>query len=354
MSASTTASRPGRRGRRQGHAPRRRGSTAIAARSRWLPYLLLLPAVLLELLIHIVPMLVGIWMSFVELTSSTSRTGRPAPWAGLDNYAVAVDFDAPHRRGPAALVPRHRRLHAARGRPLLASGHGGRRRCCSTPSAAAASLRTMFLVPYALPVYAGVITWSFMLQRDNGLVNHVLRRQPPPDRRPPVLADRRQQPSASMRHRGGLAAAGRSRSSCLMAGLQNIPRDLYEAAAVDGAGDLAPAAPHHAAVAAAGQPGAGAGAVPVDVQRLQHAVRAVRHGQPPERPTSSRSTSTTSFVTWNFGIGSAMSVLLLLFLLRRDRRLPAAHLANAKDADACIEPPSARRWHRRVLPLVPA
>ncbi len=35
-------------------------------------------------------------------------------------------------------------------------------------------LRTMFLVPYSLPIYAGVITWSFMLQRDNGLLNHVL------------------------------------------------------------------------------------------------------------------------------------------------------------------------------------
>ena len=38
-------------------------------------------------------------------------------------------------------------------------------------------LRALFLVPYALPVYAAVITWSFMFQRDNGLVNHVLHDQ---------------------------------------------------------------------------------------------------------------------------------------------------------------------------------
>ena len=37
-------------------------------------------------------------------------------------------------------------------------------------------LRTLFLVPYALPIYAGIITWSFMLQRDNGLLNHVLQK----------------------------------------------------------------------------------------------------------------------------------------------------------------------------------
>ena len=38
-------------------------------------------------------------------------------------------------------------------------------------------LRTIFLMPYALPVYAAVITWAFMLQRDTGLVNHVLHDQ---------------------------------------------------------------------------------------------------------------------------------------------------------------------------------
>ncbi len=32
-------------------------------------------------------------------------------------------------------------------------------------------------MPYALPVYAAVITWAFMFQRDTGLVNHVLHDQ---------------------------------------------------------------------------------------------------------------------------------------------------------------------------------
>ena len=37
-----------------------------------------------------------------------------------------------------------------------------------------ALLRTLFLVPYALPIYAGVITWKFMLERDTGMVNTLL------------------------------------------------------------------------------------------------------------------------------------------------------------------------------------
>ena len=34
--------------------------------------------------------------------------------------------------------------------------------------------RTLFLVPYALPMYAGIIAWKFMLQKDTGAVNHFL------------------------------------------------------------------------------------------------------------------------------------------------------------------------------------
>src|SRR5699024_11458837 len=37
--------------------------------------------------------------------------------------------------------------------------------------------RTLFLVPYALPLYAAVITWNFMLQRDTGVINHLLGNQ---------------------------------------------------------------------------------------------------------------------------------------------------------------------------------
>src|SRR5687768_18556296 len=71
----------------------KRGPERRPGLSRWLPYLLLAPAVLLELLIHILPMLVGIWMSFVKLTKFFIANWSAAPWAGFNNYRVAVDFD---------------------------------------------------------------------------------------------------------------------------------------------------------------------------------------------------------------------------------------------------------------------
>ncbi|MFI2239489.1 hypothetical protein [Streptomyces chrestomyceticus] len=55
-----------------------------------LPYLLLLPALALELLIHLVPMAVGVAMSFKELTQFFIRDWNAAPWSGLANFRIAV------------------------------------------------------------------------------------------------------------------------------------------------------------------------------------------------------------------------------------------------------------------------
>ena len=51
----------------------------------WLPYVLLAPAVVLELVIHVVPMLTGIYMSFLKLTKFFIANWAAAPFAGLRN-----------------------------------------------------------------------------------------------------------------------------------------------------------------------------------------------------------------------------------------------------------------------------
>ncbi len=121
-------------------------------------------------------MVIGIVVSFRELTQFYIRDWGTAPWAGFDNYAMSLDFDAPV--GEALLksfftIPVHGALWSACAgcwawppRVFMQESFRGR-----------GFLRTIFLVPYALPVYAAVITWSFMFQRDNGLVNHVLHDQ---------------------------------------------------------------------------------------------------------------------------------------------------------------------------------
>lgn len=277
-----------------------------------LPYLLLLPALLLELLVHLVPMVIGTVVSFKELTQFHLRDWDTAPWAGFGNYSLAVDFDAPV--GEALLNSFVTTCLFT----LLSVG------LCWLLGAAAAIfmqenfrgrglLRTLFLVPYALPVYAAVITWSFMFQRDNGLVNHVLHDQLGLTGSPPfwLIGDNGFAALLVVSVWKGWPFA----FLIIMAGLQNIPRDLYEAAALDGAGtwqqirritlpSLRPV-----------------NQVLVLVLFLwtfnDFNTPYVLFGEaaPESANLISLHIYQSSFQTWNFGTGSAMSVLLLLFLL---------------------------------------
>jgi len=276
------------------------------------PYLLVLPALLLELLVHIVPMLVGIWMSFVELTQFYIRQWSSAPWAGLGNYKVALDVDSPIGRdllhsftisvlytGVVVAISWGLGMAAALVLQQTFRGRG--------------TLRTMFLVPYALPIYAGVITWSFMFQRDNGLINHVL------------VENLHLTGEASFWLIGNksfiamaIVAIWRSWPFAflmLTAGMQSIPPDLYDASAVDGAGVWRQA--RHITMAMLR---------PVNVVLVlmlflwtfnDFNTPFVLFGPtaPKQADIISIHIYSNSFVSWNFGLGSAMSVLLLLFLL---------------------------------------
>ncbi|MFD5204643.1 carbohydrate ABC transporter permease [Streptomyces sp. NPDC058375] len=302
------------RGTSRGTGGARRRLPRIPDRIRQggLPYLLLLPAVLLELLIHIIPMVIGIVMSFRQLTQFFINNWGAAPWSGLDNYRIAVDIDAPI--GEALLHSFFVTcvftffsvglawLFGTAAAILLQESFRGR-----------GVLRTIFLVPYALPVYAAVITWAFMFQRDNGLINHVLHDQLGITDEPSfwLIGDNSIYALIIVSVWKGWPFA----FLMLMAGLQNIPRELYEAASIDGAG------------------------IWQQIRRITlPSLRPVNQvlvlvlflwtfndfntpfvlfgkSAPENADLISVHIYQSSFVTWNFGTGSAMSVLLLLFLL---------------------------------------
>jgi multiple sugar transport system permease protein len=280
----------------------------------WFPYAIVAPAVLLELAIHIIPMLTGIWMSFVELTKFYIRRWTEAPAAGLDNYKIALNFNS------------------TVGKQLL---HSFLITCAFTVlvvgiswalgMAAAVALqkpfrsrglwRTLFLVPYALPLYAGIITWNFMFQRDTGVVNHVLVDQL-------HLAGGGDRPFWLIGSNAfvSLVTVAIWRMwpfafLMLMAGLQSIPGDVYEASALDGATPFRQwrriTLPMLASV----------NVVLLLVMFLwvfnDFNTPYVLFGtaQPPAGDLISFRIYNASFLTWDFGVGSAMSVLLLLFLL---------------------------------------
>ncbi|MFH8976208.1 carbohydrate ABC transporter permease [Streptomyces sp. NPDC017890] len=291
-------------------APRRRRSGRLRHIS--LPYLLLLPALLLELLVHLVPMVIGVVVSFRELTQFYIRDWGTAPWAAFDNYSLAVDFNAPV--GEALLNSFLTTCLFT----VLSVG------LCWLLGVAAAVfmqesfrgrgfLRTLFLVPYALPVYAAVITWAFMFQRDNGLINHVVHDQLGLTDSPPfwLIGDNSFVALLVVSVWKGWPFA----FLIVMAGLQNIPREIYEAAALDGAGIWQQV--RRITLPALGP----VNQVLVLVLFLwtfnDFNTPFVLFGEaaPEAADLISLHIYQSSFQTWNFGTGSAMSVLLLLFLL---------------------------------------
>jgi multiple sugar transport system permease protein len=281
-------------------------------RRELLPYLLILPAVVLELLIHIVPLLFGVGISFLKLTQFYLRNWTAAPVAGFDNYRLALDFN--QAAGQALL---HSFL-VTLGFTALVVGFSwmlGMAAAVFTQRSfrGRGLIRTVFLIPYALPVFASVIVWSFMFQRDTGIVNHVLVDQL-------HLVDQRPFWLIGENSFYSLVIVEVWRSwpfafLCLTAGMQSIPQDLYEAAALDGAGVFAQ-------IRWVTMP------MLNSVNRvvlivlflwtfLEFTVPYVLFGKsaPEQADLISMHIYQNSFVTWNFGTGSAMSVLLLMFLL---------------------------------------
>ena len=297
--------------RRPATPPRAPARPARRTRRSLLPYLLLVPAVVLELGVHVVPMVVGVWMSLLELTQFHIRDWSTAPFVGLDNYRATLDVDTAagqellHSYWVTAAY-----TVASVGLSWLLGIAAAV--VLQRPFRGRAFLRTLFLTPYALPIYAAVVTWSFMFQRDTGLVNQVLLDTGITDHRPfwliggnsfvavLVVSVWRSWPFAFL---------------CLMAGLQNVPDDMYEAAYIDGAGFW---------------------------RRFQYVtlpmLRPVNQvlllvlflwtfndfntpyllfggSAPPAADLVSIHIYQSSFIIWDFGAGSAMSVTLLLFLL---------------------------------------
>lgn len=150
------------------------GRFAQEWRKNGLAYLLILPAILFTLMIHIVPMFQGIYMSFLKLNQYTLRQFLNAPFIGLENYtAILFDAENPIRLG-LALAARNTAIYTvvvttgvlivAMAVALLVNRNFKGRNL----------VRTFFLLPWVVPSYVVGIVWGFMWHQDNGLVNRIL------------------------------------------------------------------------------------------------------------------------------------------------------------------------------------
>lgn len=148
------------------------------SRRRWinrsLPYVLMAPAVLAIIFVQVIPMIAAVAMSFMGLNQFTIRDWTSAPLVGVDNYAVVlgswnVISQALFRSFLVTVGYTVVIVAASCGLGMiaavfLAEEMRGRR-----------ILGSIFMLAFALPSFAAAILWTFMFQ-PNGAVNVVFGR----------------------------------------------------------------------------------------------------------------------------------------------------------------------------------
>jgi len=162
-SAATAAAGPGpaapaEPGHRQ---PRRRGVT-----QQQRPLWLLAPGGLLMIVIVIIPLLLAIYISMIDLDQYTLRRWLDAPFIGLQNFTEAFQSGLPKSiwisvsfavLSTIATVP-----FGVAAAVATQNRYRGR-----------AAVRAAFLIPYVLPSFVVATVWRTMLQPD-GIVNTLL------------------------------------------------------------------------------------------------------------------------------------------------------------------------------------
>ncbi len=207
---------------------RRTGSYSLAARDRRFGYGLVAPAVIVLLAITAFPLVYNIWNSFHHVDYLFPAA--LGTFAGVDNYkemfsggqflpslyrtlgftavSVAVEFAI----GMALALALNRKFH---GRPIV---------------------RAAILIPWAVPTVVSGLLWKSMFDPQNGFVNYILTELHLPLAHTTWLGQ-------TWTAWGAILVADAWRNTpfvalLLLAGLQVIPRDVYEAAKIDGAGTL--------------------------------------------------------------------------------------------------------------------
>src|SRR5437867_1683063 len=203
------------------HAPR--GTRGAARRQARTAYVFLAPGLLLFVVFRVYPLLEGLRLSFTN-----ARLGRPSlAYVGAANYTRLLDDTRFHvslantafytiaSTLPILVIPLGLALALNRG-------------------ALRTVLRGVFFFPFTLSVVTVGLTWLWLLDPVVGPFNYYLRAAGVPARS--WLAD----PSTAMWAIIATTVWWVTGYYLViyLAGLQDIPRDLYEAAALDGAGSV--------------------------------------------------------------------------------------------------------------------
>ena len=197
-----------------------------------LAYALIAPALVAMLIIHVIPIVSGICMSFLKLNQFTLNQFLRAPFIGLDNYkAVLLDPNSTMRSGFFDAF-RNTAIFAVSCSILVISIGLLLAILLNRKFKFQGLARTLLMTPWIVPSFVVGLLWGFMWQQD-GIINriivdvlHIMPEKTYWLTGPKVLI-------AIM-----IPTIWRTVPFVmlmLLAGLQQIPEDFYEAAEIDGA-----------------------------------------------------------------------------------------------------------------------
>jgi multiple sugar transport system permease protein len=215
-------------------APRLRRRAGAAAARRRLAWMLIAPAALFMVLVHGLPALGGVYLSFKELNTFTFAQLFDAPSAGLGNYTgILFDADNPLRSGFFGAVQNTAVYTFFTVGGTLAGGLAVAL-LLNRPIRGQRLIRTLMLTPWIVPSFVVALLWQFMWQSDVGIVNKVLVDYTGLLSERPVWLSGQNSLFAII-----VPSVWRGLPFAMLiffAGLQAIPPELAEAAAIDGAG----------------------------------------------------------------------------------------------------------------------
>ena len=186
--------------------------------------------------VHLLPTAGGFLLSFKNLNTFTFSRLFAAPWAGLANYrSILFDSGSPLRDGFFGAV-QNTAVYTFWTVGLTLGGGLAVALLLNRPMRGSKLVRTLMLTPWIVPSFVVAVLWQFMWQSDVGIVNKVLVDYTGILGHRPIwlLGPNTMWAIVIPSVWRGLPFA----MLIFLAGLQAMPGELHEAAAIDGAGPL--------------------------------------------------------------------------------------------------------------------
>jgi len=202
-------------------AVRRKKSAAIR-REAWWGYFFMSPWLLGFVALTLGPGLASLVLSFARY-----NVLKPPEFVGLGNYVQVFTQDELFYPSIARTF-----YFSALFVPLAVGGSLVVAMLLNTKVRGTVLFRTLFFVPSLVPVVAAAVLWTWLFNADWGIVNQGLRALHLPT--PGWFSDRQWAlPTLVLMSLWG--NVGGTRMIIFLAGLQGVPEELYDAAAIDGA-----------------------------------------------------------------------------------------------------------------------